>query len=139
LLILDTNVLSELMRDVPNGRLVDWLDRQERQTVWTTAITVMELHHGIQALVPGRRKSALRDALDRLTGETIADRIAAFDDAAAKVTAIIAAERRRLGRQGELRNTMIAGIALATHVSLATRNTRHFDDLSITIIDPWTV
>jgi toxin FitB len=138
LLILDTNVVSELMRVVPNRGVLAWLDDQDRQTVWVTTITVMELHHGIQVLAPGRRKSALRDALDRLTAQTIADRIAAFDDAAAKVTAVIAAERRRAGRSGELRDTMIAGIALAMGAALATRNTRHFDDLSIVLIDPWT-
>ncbi len=138
MLILDTNVLSELMRDAPNQGVIAWLDGQSRQTVWITAITVMELHHGVQSLAPGRRKSALQGALDRLTADKIEDRIAAFDDAAAKATAIIAAERRRLGRQGELRDTMIAGIAIASGAALATRNTRHFDDLSIDLIDPWT-
>lgn len=138
MLILDTNVISELMRDVPNHAVIAWLDRQDRQAVWTTAITVMELHHGILSLPPGRRRSLLRDALARLATEKIGDRVAPFDDAAAKATAIIAAERRRLGRQGELRDTMIAGIAAVTGASLATRNTRHFDDLTIDLIDPWT-
>jgi predicted nucleic acid-binding protein len=137
LLILDTNVISELMRDMPNQAVIAWLDRQDRQGVWATAITVMELHHGVLSLAPGRRKSLLQDALARLAAEKISDRIAPFDDAAAKATAAIAAERRRLGRQGELRDTMIAGIAVVTGASLATRNTRHFDDLSIELIDPW--
>jgi predicted nucleic acid-binding protein len=136
-LILDTNVISELMRDVSNQAVTSWLDRQDRREVWTTAITIMELHHGIQSLAPGRRQLALREALDRFAAEKIADRVAAFDEAAAKVTAVIAAERRRAGRPGELRDTMIAGIALATGAALATRNTRHFDDLSVTVIDPW--
>ncbi len=138
MLILDTNVVSELMRDAPNQGVIEWLDVQPRQAVWITAITVMELHHGVQSLAPGRRKSALQVALDRLTADKIEDRVAVFDDAAAKVTAIIAAERRRLGRQGELRDTMIAGIAAASGAALATRNTRHFDDLAITLINPWT-
>jgi hypothetical protein len=137
LLILDTNVVSELMRAEPAPIVVDWLDRQDRERIWATAITIMELHYGIQALVPGRRQTALREALVRLTAEKLSNRIAAFDDAAAKVTATIAAERRRAGRSGELRDTMIAGIALVTGAALATRNTRHFDDLSITVVNPW--
>jgi toxin FitB len=137
LLILDTNVVSELMRDLPDQTVITWLDSWDRKEVWTTAITIMELHHGIQALNPGRRRTALREALDRVSAEKIEDRIAAFDGAAAKVAAVIAAERRSAGRSGELRDTMIAGIILATGALLATRNTRHFDDLSITLIDPW--
>lgn len=137
MLILDTNVVSELMRDVANPAVIAWLDRQDRQTVWTTAITVMELHHGVQSLAPGRRRSALLDALDRVTMDKIGRRIAAFDDAAAKAAAAISTDRRRAGRQGDLRDTMIASIALTTGASLATRNTRHFDDLSITLVDPW--
>lgn len=125
------------MHDRPAQVVIDWLNHQPRHSVWMTAITVMELHQGIEILAPGRRQTALKQALDRLTTDTIAQQIAAFDDAAAKITAVIAAERRRRGRPGELRNTMIAGIALAAGASLATRNTRHFDDLSLSVVDPW--
>jgi predicted nucleic acid-binding protein len=76
--------------------------------------------------------------LDRVIREKIGDRIASFDEAAATVTAIISAERLWAGRSGELRDTMIAGIAVATGASLATRNDRHFNDLSISLINPWT-
>ena len=99
----------------------------------------MELHYGIQALSAGRRQAGLLAAVDRLTAEKVNDRIAKFDDPAARAAAIISAERRRSGRTGELRDNMIAGIAVATGASLATRNSRHFDDLSITLINPWTV
>lgn len=137
MLILDTNVVSELMRTVPNPAVVTWLDGQARNLVWITAITVMELHQGIQTLAPGRRQFALLIALDHLIEEKIGDRIASFDAAAAKVTAAIAAERRRAGRSGELRNTMIAGVTRAIGASLATRNTSQFDDLTIELINPW--
>jgi predicted nucleic acid-binding protein len=130
-------VLSELMRVVPNPAVIEWLDGQARQTVWTTAITIMELHFGIQTLPSGRRQTALMEALDRLVGEKIGRRVANFDAASAKLTAIISAERRRIGRPGELRDGMIAGIALSTGASLATRNTRHFEDLTIALINPW--
>jgi predicted nucleic acid-binding protein len=98
----------------------------------------MELHHGIQTLPSGRRRTGLQDALRRLTEEKIGNRIANFDDAAARVTATISAERQRRGRPGELRDSMIAGTVVTRGASLATRNIRHFDDLSIALIDPWT-
>ncbi|WP_428533803.1 type II toxin-antitoxin system VapC family toxin [Rhodopila sp.] len=138
MLILDTNVTSEMMRDAPFPAVVRWLDGQDRQTIWITAITVMELHQGVQILPPGRRRSALTIALDRLIKEKIGDRIASFDGAAARVTAAIAAERRREGRSGEVRDTMIAGIAVVMRASLATRNTSHFADLNVPLINPWT-
>lgn len=150
LIILDTNVLSELMRRDPDPSVVAWLNRQPRRRVWTTAVTVLELHQGIRLLPPGRRRKELAAELDRVMDEHIAlrdageqpigsvdGRILAFDSAAARATAAVAAERRRAGRPGELRDSMIAGIALATGGSLATRNTRHFDDVSIALIDPW--
>jgi predicted nucleic acid-binding protein len=138
LLILDTNVISELMRTVPDRSVVTWLDNQVRSSVWMTSITVMELHQGIQALPFGRRRMALEMELRLVISANIENRIASFDDASAKATASITTERRRQGRPGELRDTMIAGIAMATGASLATRNMRHFDDLSVTLIDPWT-
>nr|WP_294564009.1 type II toxin-antitoxin system VapC family toxin [uncultured Rhodopila sp.] len=137
MLILDTNVVSEFMRDAPNPVVLAWLDRQDRHSVWITAISIMELNFGIHALPPGRRKTVLRRGLDRLATGRIGDRIAVFDAGAAISTAVISAERRRAGRPGELRDSMIAGIALSTGASLATRNTGHFADVAITLIDPW--
>jgi predicted nucleic acid-binding protein len=136
LLIPGTNVVSEFMRDDPNPVVVAWLDRQARQSVWLTAISVMELNFGTHSLPPGRRKSILRRGLDRLVARKIGDRIAVFDNDAALSTANISAERQRAGRPGELRDSMIACIALSTGGSLATRNIRHFASLSITLIDP---
>jgi predicted nucleic acid-binding protein len=99
---------------------------------------VMELHLGIQGLSAGRRRTALDVEVGLVISEKIDNRVASFDDASAKVTASITTERHRRGRPGDLRDTMIAGIAIATGASLATRNMRHFADLSITLIDPWT-
>jgi predicted nucleic acid-binding protein len=137
LLILDTNVVFEFMRDHPNPAVIAWLDRQDRASVWMTSISVMELNFGIESLPPGRRKSVLRNGMDRLIAEKVGDRIAAFDADAALSTASISAERRRAGRPCELRDSMIAGIAIATGGSLVTRNTRHFADVPIPLIDPW--
>jgi toxin FitB len=137
MIVLDTNVLSALMQQVPTGQVLAWLDVQPRHSIWTSAITVMELRHGIEVLAPGRNRRRLEQAMERLFGEKLGTRIAAFDTAAAEQAATLMAVRHRAGRPGELRDTMIAGIVLANHATLATRNTRHFADLSVQVVNPW--
>ncbi len=75
--------------------------------------------------------------METLVGEKIEHRIAAFDTAAANAAAVLMAERQRAGRPGDMRDTMIAGIVVASHATLATHNTRHFADLSVQVVDPW--
>ena len=137
MILLDTNVLSALMRQKPDGEVIQWLDRQPRSSVWTTAITVFEIHFGLQVLLTGKRRSVLIAAFERLLTELIQQRIAPFDGAAAHHAAEIMAARQKKGRSGELRDTMIAGIALASHATLATRSVKHFEDISSSVVNPW--
>jgi predicted nucleic acid-binding protein len=125
------------MQVVPTGQVLAWLDLQPRLSIWTSAITVMELRHGIEVLAPGRNKLRLEQAMGRLFGEKLGTRIAAFDAAAAEQAGALMAARQRAGRPGELRDTMIAGIVLANRATLATRNTRHFSDLTVQVVNPW--
>lgn len=136
MILLDTNVVSALMREPPDDPVVNWLDRQPSSSVWVTAITLYELHLGVQSLTTGKQQLRLASALD-LFVEKIERRIAAFDEPAALEAGSLGANRRRLGRTRDVRDTMIAGIALARHATLATRNVKHFDDLSIEVINPW--
>jgi len=136
MIILDTNVLSALMRNVPDVQVVAWLDRQPRASIWTTAVTVFEVHLGLEVMATGKRKSVLSEEFDRLLNQ-IDHRVAAFDEEAGRQAANLAAARRTKGRVIELRDTMIAGIVLAHHASLATRNVAHFSDISATIVNPW--
>jgi predicted nucleic acid-binding protein len=138
MMVVDTNVVSALMHEPAHETVLAWLDRQPRISVWTTAITLLEVRYGIETLTPGRRRVRLLAALDRLVTEKIEHRVAAFDTASANAAAWLMAERRRSGRTGELRDTMIAGIVIANHATLATRNIRHFEDAPIFIVDPWT-
>jgi predicted nucleic acid-binding protein len=92
---------------------------------------------GLQILAPGKRRSFLQQAFETIL-DKIGDRVAVFDSAAAQEAADLTAIRRRKGRPGDLRDTMIAGIVLANHAALATRNTSHFEDISAEIINPWT-
>lgn len=137
MIILDTNVLSSLMRQVPDKRVVAWLDQQPRTSIWTTSITVLEIQFGLQIMPSGRRRSALLQAFDGVL-DKIGHRVVAFDVAAAQQAGDFMASRHKKGRPGELRDTMIAGIVLAQHATLATRNTAHFDDASVPLINPWT-
>jgi toxin FitB len=134
--ILDTNVFSALMRQDPDGQVVTWLDSQSRTSIWTTSITVLEIRFGLQIMAGGKRRSQLLEAFEGLLDQ-LGHRIAAFDHDAAAQAADLMALRQRKGRPVELRDTMIAGIVLARHASLATRNVVHFEDLSIRVVNPW--
>ena len=138
MIILDTDVLSDLMRQQPERRIIAWLDQQPRTSIWTTSINVLEVRLGWQILEPGKRRSFLQQASETII-EKIGHRIVSFDSAAAQQAADLGAGRRRKGRPGDLRDTMIAGIVLANHATLATRNTSHFEDISAEVINPWTL
>ena len=134
--ILDTNVVSALMNDPPENNVVGWLDGQARTSIWTTSITVFEVRSGLEIMPAGKRQAKLSEVFERIL-DRLGQRIAVFDDEAARLAANLTAFRRKKGRVGELRDTMIAGIVLAHRASLATRNVAHFSDISATVINPW--
>jgi toxin FitB len=138
MIILDTNVISALMHQTPDPSVVTWLDKQPRTSVWTTSVTVLEVRFGLQILPLGRRRSLLIEAFDEVLSR-IGQRVVPFDAAAAKQAGDLMASRHKKGRPGELRDTMIAGIVLAQHATLVTRNAAHFEDVSIPLVNPWTV
>lgn len=137
MVILDTNVLSELMQQRANPLVLRWLDRQAELSVWTTSITIFEIRYGIDLLPKSRPRASLEVEFERFIEDDIQHRIVPFDAQAATVAAGLMAQRQRTGRSGDLRDTMIAGIVIASHATLATRNMRHFDDLSVPVVDPW--
>ena len=136
MIVLDTNVLSALMRQTPDATAIAWLDKQPRTSVWTTSVTILEIRFGLQIIAAGKRRSQLLDTFE-LVLEKMGHRIAPFDDAAAIQAADLMAIRHRKGRPVELRDTMIAGIVVARHATLATRNVIHFEDLSVPVVNPW--
>lgn len=137
MIILDTNVLGALMHTVPDPKVVAWLDRQPAESVWITSITLFETRFGLALLPLGRRRQALESAFDQLLNEDLENRVLDFDSVAATAAASLAAARQKRGQAMDMRDTQIAGIALARHATLATRNARHFADLKISIINPW--
>ena len=137
MVILDTNVLSALMRASANREVVVWLDGQSRPSIWTTAITIMEIRFGLISMPPGRARQQQSAEFERVVQEDLQHRILPFDTEAAERTGVLMAARRRAGRARDLRDSMIAGIVLANRATFATRNTRHFDDLEVPVVDPW--
>ena len=136
MIVLDTNVLSALMRQTPDDRVVAWLDRQPRASIWTTSVTVLEVRFGLQVMPAGKRRTLLIQAYETML-EKFGRRVASFDDAAARQAGDLMASRHKKGRPVDLRDTMIAGIVLANHATLATRNTPHFEDIAAPLVNPW--
>jgi len=137
MIVLDTNVLSALMHQVPEAPVVAWLDRQPAESVWITSITLFEARLGLALLPKGRRQQTLEAAFARLLEEDLENRVLDFDSTAATEAASLAGARQKAGRPVDMRDTQIAGIALARRATLATRNVRHFQDLNVPVVDPW--
>ncbi len=137
MIILDTNVVSALMELVPNVKVVSWLDRQPRISIWITSITMLEIQRGVMTLPGGRKRLRLGSEFEELISGRFDGRIASFDQAAASATAALIVSREKKGKNYDLEDGMLAGIVLSRHATIATRNTRHFDDLSCNILSPW--
>lgn len=137
MIVIDTNVLSALMRKVPERPVVDWLDRQAAESIWITSITLFEARLGLALLPKGKRRQALESAFAKLLVEDLEGRVLDFDQPAAEAAAQLAAGRQREGQTIDMRDTQIAGIVIARRAELATRNVRHFSDLNVEVINPW--
>ena len=137
MIILDTNVVSEIMRTRPNERVTRWLDLQPRASIWTTSVTIFEIRFGLGTMPSTKRRAVLMAGFESWLGKVVQGRIAIYDETAARRAAELAAERQRRGRPGELSDTMIAGIVLASRATLATRNAKHFDDIAKSVVNPW--
>lgn len=137
MIILDTNVLSAVMQDKPVPAVVQWLDQQAAESIWITTITLFETQFGLAILPKGRKRLALEEAFRALLEEELGNRVLDFDRAAAITAAELAAQRQKVGTPADMRDTQIAGIALSRRASIATRNVKHFSDLSVPVIDPW--
>jgi toxin FitB len=136
-IILDTNVVSEMMRVEPDSSVIKWLDKQPPDELWLTAINAAELMFGIVRLPDGERKRQLANALAETLNEDFSGRILPFDAQAAERFATIAAKRESQGRVGSVADTQIAAICIVHSATLATRNVRHFDDIGLSLVNPW--
>lgn len=138
MIILDTNVLSALMQRQPDLQVVAWLDDLPAESIWLTSVTLFEARYGLDLLASGKRKKLLQERFEQFLQDDLQNRVLVFDANAASHAARLAADRKASGRTVDMRDTFIAGIALARRATLATRNIRHFDDLPVPVVNPWT-
>lgn len=137
MIILDTNVISELARADPDLSVVAWLDSLPAGEVATTAITAAELLYGVARLPHGRRRAALEETIGALVNEDFRGRMAPFDGLAAEQYATVVTGRSAKGRPISTADAQIAAICRVHGATLATRNTADFTDTGIGLIDPW--
>jgi predicted nucleic acid-binding protein len=137
LVLLDTNVLSELMRPAPAAAVTDWIADQALETLCTAAPCQAEILAGIAVLPEGRRRDALAAAADGMFAEDFAGRVLPFDDPAARAYATLFAARQQAGRPAGTIDLMVAAIAHSQGAAVATRNGPDFSGCGIAVIDPW--
>lgn len=138
MIVLDTNVLSELMRPAPAAPVLRWMAAQPAVRLFTTTITEAEILYGLALLDDGKRRIGLEGAARAMFAEELAGHVLPFDSAAALEFAAIAATRRRAGRPISQADAQIAAIARVRGAGLATRNTVDFDGCGLTLVNPWT-
>ena len=137
MIILDTHVLSELLRPSPARQVEAWLSAQDGTQVYFTTIGEAELRHGVAIMPAGKRRAELSKAIEGMLSEDFRDRTLSFDRAAARAYAAIAAERRAAGRSISQVDCQICAIARAHDAVIATRNTAEFEGCGVALVDPW--
>jgi toxin FitB len=137
MILLDTTILSALMQPIPEPLVIAWLDRQSEHEVWTSSVNIFEVKFGLNLMPRGKRRNHLETALAGLLVQDLRGRIVDFDPRAAAEAGRLMAKRKREGRDYKPLDSMIAAIAVTRRAALATRNVKHFDDLPITVINPW--
>lgn len=137
MIVLDTNVLSEAARPSPDPAVARWLDTQPRQHLFTTTVSVAEMHLGVRLLPQGQRRETLSAFVDRLFRTEFAGLLLSFDIVAAEAYAEIAAHRQRKGRPIAFADGQIAAIARSCDMAVATRNITDFEDCGLDLINPW--
>ena len=137
MIILDTNVLSELMRSHPSPAVIEWVGRQPVTELFTTSITEAEIFYGIELLAKSKRREELLAAAEAMFAEDLAGRIFGFDSDAARAFSKVAAHRRAIGRPISHADAQIAAIAQVRAAKLATRNLGDFEHCRVDVIDPW--
>jgi predicted nucleic acid-binding protein len=137
MIVLDTNVLSELMRPKPDDGVIVWIKGHSASRLFTTSVTQAEIFHGILLLAPGRRRTALQEAAEAMFAEDLGGRVLPFGSDAALPYARIAAARRRAGRPISHFDAQIAAISVVHGAVLATRNVLDFEGCGVDLVDPW--
>jgi predicted nucleic acid-binding protein len=135
-IILDTNVISEMFKPAPDTHVIEWLDRQEPETLYMSTVTQAELKYGVCRLPEGSRRERLLTGIQEVL-DLMAGRVLPFDAISADQLAMAGVKAERLGAGIVAPDAYIAATALARGFTVATRNTRHFTPMGVTVINPW--
>ena len=139
MILLDTNVLSETMNLRPEPAVLAWIDSQRSNELWTCTIVVAELISGLELMPSGKRAIQLREKAEAMFAKLFLGRICVFDEPAARGYGTILRMRNSIGRPIHEMDALIAATALANGATLATRNTSHFENCGIQLVNPWEV
>ena len=137
MIVLDTNVISELMRPGPDANVVGWVAGQAPLNLYLSTVSEAELRYGVEILPTGARRDRLLNEVEGMLREDFAGRVLPFDSAAAQVYAVIAADRRAAGRPLNHADCQIAAIAHSRGASVATRDVGDFEGIGIEVVNPW--
>jgi toxin FitB len=137
MILLDTNVVSEIMRQQPADDVLNWLDRHSDGSLLISSITIAEICYGLRILPMGQRRGTLETKFEQFVAEGFAGRVIGFDETAARAYAEIMGLRREKGRVMSLPDGQIAAIAKVNQLTLATRNITDFEDCGIELVNPF--
>ncbi|NKB59476.1 MAG: PIN domain-containing protein [Alphaproteobacteria bacterium] len=137
MIVVDTNVVSEVMRIAPSPSLLAWMNEQETVQLYLTSVSVAEICYGLRVLPEGRRRRNLEGRFEQFIQGAFESRILGFDEAAARIYADIMGYKRDIGRRMSIPDGQIAAIARANGFGIATRNTRDFEDCGLVLVNPF--
>jgi predicted nucleic acid-binding protein len=137
MIILDTNVISEMMKSIPSVDVVTWMNKQNASELFITTISIAEITYGLNALPIGQRRKTLEDAFQKTMIEAFEYRVLLFDESAAQIYGRLMANRKHLGRPLSILDGQIAAIAFSNEFAVATRNLRDFSDCGLRLVNPF--
>jgi toxin FitB len=136
-IIIDTNIISEMMKTAADRGVVEWLNRQDTLSLYLTTSTIAEIKYGLGSLPNGKRRRAMEQGFERLQAEAFEGRIWSFDLSAALQYGLVMSERRAKGRPLGVVDGQIAAVARSRGAAIATRNVRDFDGCGVKLVDPF--
>ena len=137
MILLDTHVVSEVMKVSPSASVLRWLDDQSSSAVYVSAVTVGEIEYGLRILPDGRRRLQLKERFEQFIALAFAQRVLGYEEAAARLYGEIMGLRKELGRPMSVPDGQIAAIARSHGLSIATRNTRDFEECGVDLLNPF--
>jgi predicted nucleic acid-binding protein len=139
MILLDTNVVSEVMKTRPAEAVVVWLNGQDSEKLYVSAITIGEIAYGLRILPDGKRRSGLRERFERFVALAFDQRVVVYDESAARIYGEMMGDRKELGLPMSVPDGQIAAIARLNHMSVATRNVSDFENCGIEVINPFNI